>query len=135
MKRMISIFLFAGFTMQVFNIHVNDIKEIGHILEHSQYHSDEYGDSFFDFISKHYGELADEHEKHHHSNEEGHQHNPFSHVDCNSSISVYILDKNVIEINKTPFKLDKSHANFYQDLHSNFEKQAVFQPPKTGFTV
>ena len=50
---------------QSFNIHLDDVIELDELIEHAQFHSAEYGDNFFVFISKHYGELKAEHNQQH----------------------------------------------------------------------
>lgn len=113
------------------NLHIEDVLELNEFVEHAQLHQERYGDGFFVFVSKHYGSLKKSHEKQHNEEEKEHQHQPLNH-DCNSQIQTAIV------LNIVPFSIENTNLfkgttpNFYyQDKFSTFEKQRVFQPPKT----
>ncbi len=57
---------------------VQDIARIDTLLEHARYHAEHYGDGFFVFLSKHYGDQQQDHEKEHSDHEEL----PLHHQSC-----------------------------------------------------
>lgn len=129
MTKIFTILLVTIMIGKTFNIHFNDFIKINELVEHAEFHTKEYGDDFFSFISKHYGELKENHKEQH--EQEDHHHLPFDHHDCNinSITAVYVVKKeplipvDLIFIQKT--------VNFsYEDLHSTFEKEEIFQPPR-----
>ena len=67
--------------MQSIGIHLSDLVQLDEFIEHAQFHSKEYGDNVFVFISKHYGELKAEHDAQHKEEQEEHQ-QLFSIVEC-----------------------------------------------------
>ncbi len=51
--------------------------QLDELIEHAQFHKQEYGDTFFVFPSKHYGELKAEHSKNHQEEQKDHEQLPF----------------------------------------------------------
>ncbi len=127
--KLFSILLASFILVQSFNIHLGDILKFDLLLDHAKMHKTKYGDNFFVFMSKHYGELKESHEKQHEKEEKNHSHLPINH-DCSSQIqSSYIL--NLVALNITIPQAEESSLNFYyQDNFSTFEKQKIFQPPQ-----
>ena len=129
MTKIITIFLVTLMIGKTFNIHFNDFIKISELLEHAEFHAKEYGDDFFSFLSKHYGDLKQNHEKQH--EQEEHHHLPFDHHDCsiNSLSSVFVIKKELLMPNNLT-SLNKIINVEYKDLYSTFEKSKIFQPPK-----
>ena len=65
MIKLFSISLSFLILLQSFGISFNDLSQIDEFIEHAQFHSEQYGDNVFVFISKHYGELKTDHDKEH----------------------------------------------------------------------
>jgi len=115
---------------QSFNIHFGDIIKFNNFLEHAEMHSEKYGDDFFVFLSKHYGELKESHKEQHEKEEENHPPTPINH-DCNSQIqSSFVLNSFILTIKNSNKEIEKSSIFYYQDKFSSFEKQKIFQPPQ-----
>lgn len=127
--KLFSILLASFILVQSFNIHLGDILKLNMLLEHAELHKSKYGDNFFVFLSKHYGDLKESHKKQHKEEEKSHSHLPINH-DCSSQIqSSFIL--NLIALHITiPLAKESSPNFYYQDKFSTFEKQKIFQPPK-----
>ncbi len=127
--KLFSIVLASFILVQSFNIHLGDILKFDMLLDHAKMHKSKYGDNFFVFLSKHYGELKESHKKQHEEEEKNHSHLPVNH-DCSSQIqSSFIL--NLVALNITILQAKESPQNFYyQDKFSTFEKQKIFQPPQ-----
>lgn len=108
---------------------MEDVMLLGRLMEHAQCHSKEYGDDFFTFLNKHYGELKSDHaeyEKHH----SDHEKLPFQHQSCNHSITEVILTDSEFPLRK-PMIITYSEPNFfYKNLYDSLENATVFQPPK-----
>lgn len=130
MTQLISIAFSILILSQSVGFGISDIFRVGDLLEHSEYHSENYGDSFSDFLAKHYGSLKETHKKNHSEEKQKHEKLPFQDLSCNHSLSVSIL---------TPFfnisqdwrvSLQKKSNYFYINLYSSSEKSNIFQPPK-----
>ena len=95
--KLFSILLASFILVQSFNIHLGDILKLDLLLEHAKLHKTKYGDNFYVFLSKHYGELKEAHKKQHQEEEKNHSHLPINH-DCSSQVqSSFLL--NLIALN------------------------------------
>ena len=54
--------------IQSFNINLEDFSKFSVLLKHAEFHKEKYGDTFFEFLSEHYGDSKvnheDDHEEH-----------------------------------------------------------------------
>ena len=104
--------------------------ETSELIEDYQLHKVNYGDDLSTFISKHFGNLKESHQKQHQKEHEQHKHpvqnnagNTTYQIDYAFSAS-FVMMKNVVEI-------ISSTSNFhYSDLFSTFERRKIFQPPR-----
>lgn len=113
--------------IQSFNINFEDISKLKALVDHANYHQEMYGDSFFEFLSEHYGSKTIEHQDKH----KEHQDLPFkdNHHMCSHINMSFLSHINSFEIEKIEFT--QIPFNFiYKDSFTNFEKRSVFQPPK-----
>ncbi len=115
---------------QSVNVNNGDALQLDELVEHAQFHIQEYGDSFFVFIAKHYGDLKDEHHKKHQEEKSDHEELPFQQHSQLASVLVFIVDENPFEKQKLEHS-DCSETNFYyQNTYSSIHDKGVFQPPK-----
>ncbi|NNE75631.1 MAG: hypothetical protein HKN31_01010, partial [Pricia sp.] len=130
MTKLISIATSLLILIQSFGIHIDDIIVLDELLEHAQFHADEYGDDFFVFISKHYGELKSEHSQKHQEEREDHEQLPFQHQCNTGSLSVFVLNQ-VLEY-RLPIEplAHRDSGYFYQDLYYSLAQKGFFQPPR-----
>jgi hypothetical protein len=117
--------------MQSFHVIVEDILQLDELLEHAQFHKQEYGDNFFVFLSKHYGELKLDHSKNHQEEQPEHEQLPFQ---CQGHSSTFIA---YLQFNSSSFFKgievlnSKSEANFhYLNLYASLHEEAQLQPPR-----
>jgi len=130
MKKIISIAIAVLFLFQSSQICHEDFLRVDALLEDIAFHQETYGDDIFVFLSKHYGDLKDSHQSQHEKEEQEHQHPPLS-GDCHTQVQpVVIWQVEIPFINVVYHQIEVSQNFYYQDLHSTFEKQSVFQPPK-----
>lgn len=117
--------------MQSFNIGASDILQLDELLEHAQFHKQEYGDNFMVFLSKHYGELKAEHSKNHQEEQHEHEQLPFQ---CHGhSISILaFFELNLHESSNDNIDITIStEANFhYLNLYASLHETELLQPPK-----
>ena len=130
MFKLTSIAISLLILIQSFNIHFDDIVEMDELIEHAQFHAQEYGDNFFVFISKHYGELKADHSQKHQEEKEDHEQLPFQHQ-CNSvSFSAFVLN----QVAEYPLEIDLVYdfdSNFfYQDSYHSLAQEGLLQPPR-----
>ena len=127
--KLFSILLSTFILVQSFNIHIGDLLKVDELIEHANMHKEKYGDDFLVFISKHYGDLKESHKLQHEEEEKDHSHFPIDH-ECSSQIPTsFILNRITFSIT-TPQARESEFNFYYQDNHSTFEKQKIFQPPQ-----
>ncbi|HLV13961.1 MAG TPA: hypothetical protein VKY41_02190 [Xanthomarina sp.] len=126
MNKLVAITYSVLILVQSFNFGFEDLSRLGVLMEHAEYHQKTYGDSFFDFISEHYGDAKFQHENEH----KEHEDLPFKHNQtcCHTSVSFTVPNINVT-LEYPPF-VEIPCNFFYKESISLFEKSAVFQPPK-----
>lgn len=130
MSKLISISFSFVILLQGFGISLNDISQIDEFIEHAQFHSEQYGDNVFVFISKHYGELKADHTKEHQEEKEDHEQLPFQHHTQISSTSVFFLNTHKEEIKIPEFSKFNTFNFFYQAPISSLHKLGLLQPPR-----
>lgn len=104
-----------------------DIAKTGFLIEHAQYHFDKHGDSFWEFMSSHYGLNK---EKHKDENNE-HQRLPFQQTSICSCV-MHIEEKKLeIASILIPPAMECNKFFFYKNLYASIATNDIFQPPKT----
>lgn len=116
--------------MQSFGFSFGAIAQIDEFIEHAQFHSEQYGDNVFVFISKHYGELKVQHNKDHQEEKEDHEQLPFQHQTHISSITAFVLNSTKDEFKTLEFSEFRTHNFFYQETSSSLHLEGLFQPPR-----
>lgn len=109
-----------------------DIAKFDDLIEHAQFHNEQYGDSMFVFISKHYGELKAEHQEKHQEEEKEHEKLPFNHSSCAHATHTiaFVLESFRNNILNPDFS-ESIEANFYYHTHnSTHYNKGLFQPPR-----
>ena len=115
---------------QSFNIHLDDVIELDELIEHAQFQSAEYGDNFFVFISKHYGDLKADHNQQHQEEKEEHENLPFQHQCQTASLSAFLLNQLAeYPIDMDTF-LDRDSDYFYQASYHSLAQEGLLQPPR-----
>ena len=111
---------------------MEDISRIDSLIEHARFHSENYGDNFLLFLSKHYGDLQQEHENEHQEEQSPHEELPFQHQSCVSLLADLACFSNGF----TPIKslvLKDTALNFrYLENYASISKFDIFQPPRTA---
>lgn len=127
----ITAILLSGFILvQSFHVLTEDILQLDELLEHAQFHKQEYGDNFFVFISKHYGELKTEHSKNHQEEQNEHEQLPFQ---CQGHCITIIAflpfnNSNHFYDYENPKSIESSF--YYLNLYSSLHKKELLQPPR-----
>ncbi|WP_149274146.1 hypothetical protein [Pareuzebyella sediminis] len=131
MTKLLSITTSLLILIQSFGIHADDLVVLDELLEHAEFHAEEYGDNFFVFISKHYGELKVEHSQKHQEEREDHERLPFQHH-CHSTnlLSALVLDQ-VDTPALTIHPIAERDSNFfYLVSYHSLALGELFQPPR-----
>src|SRR5699024_10096160 len=126
MTRVLVIFLSLILLSVSSGINFTDIAKTGFLLEHAQYHSEKYGDSFLDFLSKHYGM-----DKYNHKDDTDEHHKlPFqqSHL-CSCIMDIKDVNFHLVELLPPPIKEHKK-VFFYKNLYASIATNDIFQPPQ-----
>lgn len=117
-------FLFHGFTFSP-----RDIINIGNLVEHARFHVDTYGDNFEIFLSKHFGELQEEHNSEYQKENE-HEKLPFSHhSNLHYLIELVLLPSDFSSL-KVVSGSDSSSNFYYTETYSSIRESKIFQPPR-----
>lgn len=128
--KIVSISLSIIILIQSFGIIITDIAQIDEFIEHAQFHSEQYADNIFVFISKHYGDLKVAHYKDHQEEKEDHEQLPFQQHLQLSSTTAFVITTYKEEIKTIEFSEFKSHHFHYQELSSSIHLDNPFQPPR-----
>lgn len=116
--------------LQSVGLHTDDLVQIDEFIEHAKFHSEQYGDNVFVFISKHYGELKAAHEKEHQEEKEDHEKLPFQHHCSLSSMVAYTTSIFNTDL-ETPIVSEHKVTNFfYQPPSSSSHTKGLLQPPR-----
>lgn len=130
MIRLFSILMSGLILVQSFDIAISDITQLDEFLEHASFHSDKYGDNIFVFISKHYGEQKEQHNKDHQEEKRDHEQLPFQHHCACSSIIAIVVVTSFLDLN-SPKSLEFTLDNFkYQAPTSSPHTKGLLQPPQ-----
>ncbi len=130
MTKIASIALSFLILIQSFNMDLGDLVHVDDLMEHAEYHSEKYGDDFLVFISKHYGELQEEHNQDHQDEKKKHEELPFTHHCCSHAFTALVLNRFEMQVLKTEPVADSTTNFHYLDNYSSLEKSDIFQPPQ-----
>lgn len=126
MKRIVSILLIGLLLLQTSDISFDDIIKVKNLYEHASYHKKQYGDSFWQFLSEHYGNKTTQHQNKH----KEHKNLPLKHVQdglhINASFTTYACSFNLQSI----ISLNTNAGFFYQESYTFHKKISIFQPPR-----
>jgi hypothetical protein len=129
-SKLFAISLSALLLIQSFNIGTDDIMQLDELIEHAQFHEQEYGDDFFVFISKHYGELKAEHSKNHQEEQNDHEQLPFQ-CQGHAATVIAFISENQHSYSDDIEILDTTESNFqYLNLYHSLLDKELLQPPK-----
>lgn len=109
---------------------MSDIFMLSHLVEHAKYHSEEFGDDFFTFFEKHYGDLKAEHQKIHQEEKSQHERLPFQHHECNHLLVEVVVIGYVFPLEETVVSYTANPHFYYQDFYWYLERVSIFQPPQ-----
>ncbi|WP_281778007.1 hypothetical protein [Croceibacter atlanticus] len=130
MSKLFSISFSLIILTQSFGMSISDISQIDEFIEHAQFHSEQYGDNVFVFISKHYGELKKDHNKEHQEEKEDHEQLPFQHQSSISTVIAFIFNSPKEDFKIAEFSEFRTHNFFYQEPTSSLHSKGLFQPPR-----
>lgn len=125
MRRIISILLISLILVQTSNANTGDILQVKNLYQHAKFHQEAYGDSFFDFLSEHYGNQMQQHQDEH----QDHKNLPLKHQHNSIDISVTVVPTSNCTIEDQPF-IEIPLIFFYSESTSIFERKVLFQPPQ-----
>jgi len=130
MSKLFAILLTSLILVQSLHIDYDDIVQFDELIEHAQFHKAEYGDNFFVFISKHYGELKADHNQKHQEEEQEHKQLPFQCSDHMLLITAFFIQDTFSELEIIEF-MEINTVNFhYHSSLSSLHKKGLLQPPK-----
>lgn len=130
MSKLLAILLSLIMLTQSLRVDFDDIVQLDELIEHAQFHKAEYGDNFLVFISKHYGELKEDHSKNHQEEEKEHEQLPFQCHDHVPSISSFVIQNDYLKIETFEYFALKDSRFHYQPSESTLHKKGLLQPPK-----
>ena len=117
--------------VQGVSLNFSDLIQLDELLEHAQFHKEEYGDNFLVFLSKHYGELQTEHNEKH---QEEHEHEklPLNHnSSIHAIISPFIINHQLITDLTLDFTPENNNNFYYTFSKSSLFTLGVFEPPRS----
>lgn len=126
-----AILLSALVLVQSIRLDMGDLAQLDELLEHARFHADKYGDNFLVFLSKHYGNLQNDHKQSHQEEQSQHEKLPFNHQSCQHLLADFLISGRAIVLLKAAPVLDSSRHFHYQENYAFIEKFDIFQPPRT----
>ncbi|SRR5690554_2651489 len=130
MKIFVAISLSILIFFQSVCLNFSDLFLMKDLIEHAQFHSEEYGDDLFTFLQKHYGELKAEHLENNDKEDAQHEKLPFQHKHCTHLITEIIVLHFQIEIGAYVNYLTSHQSFHYENFYSFTEGPPLFQPPR-----
>ena len=130
MSKFLAIGLSVVILFQGLRLDVGDLAHMDELLEHARFHADKYGDNFFVFLSKHYGELQEEHTQDHQEEQKEHEKLPFNNTYCSHVLTVYVVNRFEMKVNMATPEVDYTTNFLYLDNYVFLEKTDIFQPPQ-----
>ena len=127
MSKLIAILYASLILFQSLNISFEDVSKFSVLLDHASYHKEVYGDSFFDFLSEHYGEASVGYDIDHSEHEDlpfKHEHKTCCHVNTSFTLQNFEFIRSYTSFIEIPLNF------FYKESTSSFVKPSVFQPPR-----
>lgn len=125
MKKFVTYLLCSLMLCQVFQLDLSQFSKFKNLVEHYQFHQEEFGDDFWSFVDLHYGKQQNQHESEH----DDHEHLPVNdcHHFCHHSI---YLSSNTYEIPILSANISSEVDINHSDNFSFLAISEVFQPPK-----
>ncbi len=105
--------------------------QLGELMEHASFHAETYGDDFVIFLSKHYGELKEQHNREHKEERKDHEQLPFNHQCGNHSFTGTVFYVTDYVPHASPIISDTTAFFFYGKNYSSLSESNIFQPPRT----
>lgn len=130
MKRLTSLSFAFLMLFQSAGFGMSDIIQMGDLIEHASYHSENYGDNFADFLAKHYGNLKENHGKYRPNEKKEHDELPFQHDSCQHSVVLGVILPYFALAQKVEIPSKMAPNFYYQNLYSSTIAKSIFQPPK-----
>lgn len=130
MQKAISIFLSMILLAQGFSLHAGELQKMGELLEHAEFHKEQYGDNFASFIDKHYGNQKEQHGREQQGEKNDHEQLPFHNSTPLVMQSVFLVDSTLPSVIQA-LVIESQQANyFYLQLDSYLLIHEILQPPK-----
>lgn len=124
------------FTILIFSqsigTYFGTVEEFQVLLEHAKVHSEEYGDNFIVFLSKHYGDMKEHHSHDDQDKENQHEDLPFTHNECSHSPVTLTETFIAFSLLKVESIGDRVSMFGYEDLYTSPYTSGIFQPPKNA---
>lgn len=132
MAKMFSIVMSGLILIQALDFTVDDIVQLDELLEHAEYHAEKYGDNLLVFISKHYGELKEQHNKEHQEEKKDHEKLPFQNHSCCTSIMAVFWQAPIPKMEPFQVPENRTAKFFYRSPSSTLHVNGPFQPPRAA---
>ena len=131
MLKACSILIAILILIQGVNFNFGDLVQLDELIEHAQFHKEEYGDNFLVFLSKHYGELKTEHNKKHQEEAPDHEQLPLNQqLSPLLILSPFIIDHQLHADLSMDFSIRNENSFYYSSSNSSLFSLGVFEPPR-----
>ena len=131
MLKLCSILVALLILIQGVNFNFGDLVQLDELIEHAQFHKEEYGDNFLVFLSKHYGELKAEHSEKHQEEAPEHEQLPLNQqLSPLLVLSPFIIDHQLHADLTIDFSIGNENLFHYSFSNSSLFSLGVFEPPR-----
>ncbi|MCY2686636.1 hypothetical protein [Salinimicrobium sp. TH3] len=126
MRFFISISLSVLLLFQSFNFGAADLLCFDELVAHARVHFEDYGDSFFVFLTKHYGSQKEDHSASH----EGHENLPFRPDHSQTTVNLFVPEYFESPQPKNPLVSQQQVIYFHNNNYTSLNTTNIFQPPR-----
>ena len=109
---------------------LDDVSRMGALIEHAKFHADAYGDNFVVFLSKHYGELQQEHDKQHQEEKSEHENLPFQNQSCVLVVADLSRLGNAFTLPNSVMNTNTPQNFYYLENYASLADFEIFEPPR-----
>ena len=109
---------------------LDDVSRMDALIEHAKFHAEAYGDNFVVFLSKHYGELQQEHDKQHQEEQSEHENLPFQTYSSVLVVADLCRLANIFALTNAVVNKNGPQHFYYQENYASLADFEIFQPPR-----
>lgn len=108
-----------------------ELLRMNELITHAQYHKQNMGDSFWEFLEKHYADDQATHENQHQDQKEAHHNLPFhgEHAHGHVVVGAFVNQTNYSVVKPLMPETTEKTSFFYLNRYDLLKEAVIFKPP------